>query len=99
MLGYDASDWRKRTTWFESDLERREIIGDDAFERFLRACPMLYKKGKPVRTPVPPATEDEHAIQPVDHTSPVEAHERSVCESPEPVSPATSVHTSDGEEP
>lgn len=88
-LGYDASDWRKRTCWFESDLIRRSVVGDDAFDRFLKACPMLDKKGKPVRTVAGPGLHTIQALRlahppspahgqepvtPVATSSPAEAH-------------------------
>ena len=69
ILNYDATDWRKHTTWFQSDLVRREIKGLEAFQSFVRACPMVDRKGKPTHF-FPPRTTSGEATQPVVHTEP-----------------------------
>ena len=69
MLNYDATDWRKHTTWFESDLVRREMKGLEAFQSFVRACPMLDRRGRPTSF-FPPRTTPGRATQPVVHTEP-----------------------------
>ena len=88
-LGYEASDWRKRTQWFESDLKRRPMEDDAAFDTFLKACRMLDKKGRPVRTHARPGSHNVQAIQQVQPSSSAEAHDDSVFDSPEPVTPVT----------
>ena len=98
-LGYETADWRKRTTWFESDLVRRQIWGDTAFEAFLKACPLLDKKGNPVRTQERPATDTDREEQPCGQASPICAADSTVCNSPVPVSPVPSDHMSDDEDP
>ena len=39
ILGTDAVNWRKRTTWFTDDLVRRPLLGDKALKEFVLACP------------------------------------------------------------
>jgi hypothetical protein len=97
-LGYDVTDWRLRTTWFQSDLVRRSIGGDAAFETFLMACPMLDKKGNPVRPHVPPAT-DTYRDQPLEQSSPADPDDSSESDSPVPVSPVSNDHMTDAEDP
>jgi hypothetical protein len=94
-LGYDASDWRRRTHWFESDLIRRPVEGDAAFEAFLKACPMLDKKGKPVRTVAGPGLHTLQALRLAQPSSPAEVHGQ------EPVTPgvASSPAEAHGQEP
>ena len=94
-LGYNAADWRKRTTWFESDLVRRQVNGDVACETFLRACPMLDRKGNPVRTHVQPATDTHRDMDPLEPLSPGDVADSSVCESQVPHSPGPSEHISE----
>ena len=98
-LGYETADWRKRTTWFESDLVRRQIWGDIAFETFLKACPLLDRKGNPVRTHVPLATDTDRDVQPLEPSSPAGAADSSVNDSPVPVSPVPNDHMTDAGNP
>ena len=94
-LGYNAADWRKRTTWFESDLVRRQVNGDVAFEAFLKACPMLDRKGNPVRTQVRPSTDTDRDVDPLEPSSPENAANGSECESQVPHSPGPNEHISE----
>ena len=94
-LGYNVADWRRRTTWFESDLVRRQLKGDVAFETFLHACPMLDKKGNPVKPQVRPATDTDRDVDPLEHSSPGDAADSSVYDSRVPHSPGPSEHISE----